>query len=66
MLNRDDLDQKQIDSWAPVRGQYPEIDYMHPEQPYFIRSEIDRKKLYLDWRRVEELVNSQRNRLGLP
>src|SRR6476660_851417 len=30
LLNRDELDQAQIDNWTPVRGQYPEIDYTHP------------------------------------
>jgi hypothetical protein len=65
LLNREALDQAQIDNWGPVRGQYPEIDYLHPKQPYYIYSNIDRKKLYLDCMRVEELVNSQKDRLGL-
>jgi hypothetical protein len=65
LLNRDALDQAQIDNWKPVRGQYPPIDYTHPRQPYFIRSNIDKKLLYLDAERVEKLVNAERDRLGM-
>jgi hypothetical protein len=63
LFNRDVLDQVQIDNWKPVKGQYPPIDYTHPRQPFYILSNLDRKKLYLDAERVEKLVNAERDRL---
>jgi hypothetical protein len=57
--------QKEIDQWRPTKGQYPEIDYSHPQQSYYIKSKLDGKRLYLDWAMVERMVNAERDRLGL-
>ncbi len=65
LCKRESLDRKQMDNWRPTRGRYPLIDFSHPRQPYFIESAIDGKRLYLDSRRVEELVNNQRDDLGM-
>ncbi len=65
LMKREQLDRQQINNYRPIRGRYPEIDFSHPRQPYYILSNIDGKKLYLNSRTVEELVNQQRDDLGM-
>ncbi len=65
LCKREALDREQVNNWRPKRGGYPLIDFTHPRQPYYILSVIDGKRLYMDQQRVEELVNNQRDDLGM-
>lgn len=63
---QDELDAEQIANWRPTRGRYPNRDWGHPRQLFYLTSKVDgQKKLYLDTIKVEQLVQAQCEQLDI-
>ncbi len=66
LLKQAELDRQQIAEWRPHKPVFPERDYSHPRQPYFVVSKVDNKKrLYLDTNKVHELVYAKADEMGV-